>query len=52
VIRSINEGHLLREVDKKCQGARDVEAMVGLLTGEEVVAESRPTSFMSRFFGR
>ncbi|MBM4364600.1 MAG: AAA family ATPase [Deltaproteobacteria bacterium] len=51
-MRAVNEGRLLREIDRKCQGARDIEAAVGLLTGEEVQAEARSNSFMSRLFGR
>ncbi|MBM4389806.1 MAG: AAA family ATPase [Deltaproteobacteria bacterium] len=51
-MRAVNEGRLLREIDRKCQCARDIEAAVGLLTGEEVQAEARSNSFLSRLFGR
>ncbi len=52
VMRAVNEGRLLRDVDRRCQGARDVEALVGLVTGEEIVPEASSSSFMSRLFGR
>ncbi len=51
-LRAVAEGVLLREFDKKCEGARDVGRLVGLLTGEEMADDSKPTSFMSRLFGR
>lgn len=51
-IRAVNEGRLLRDIDRKCAGSRDIEAMVGLITGDEVVAEPKNQSLMSRLFGR
>jgi Flp pilus assembly CpaE family ATPase len=51
-LRAVNEGCLLRDLDRKSPGARDVEAMVGLITGEEVLAEPKNASFMARLFGR
>ena len=51
-IRAVNEGRLLRDIDRKCAGSRDIEAMVGLITGDEVAVEPKNQSLMSRLFGR
>jgi pilus assembly protein CpaE len=51
-VKAVNEGRLLRDIDRKCAGARDIEAMVGLITGEEVTVEPKNQSLMSRIFGR
>ncbi len=51
VMRSVNEGRLLREVDRKCPAALDVEAMVGLITEGEVTVERKSGGLMSRLFG-
>lgn len=52
VLRSIHEGVLLREVDKRCDGARDIGRLVSLITGEETAEESKPTGFFGRLLGR
>lgn len=52
--RSVNEGKLVRDIDKKCPAARDLEALVGLITDGEVVMERRavgPMGWFSRFSG-
>ncbi len=51
-LKAIAEGSLLREIDRKSEGARDIGRMVGLVTGEEIADESKPQGFMSRLFGR
>ena len=51
-LKAVNEGRLLRDIDRKCAGARDIEAMVGIITGEEVTVEPKNQSLMSRLFGR
>jgi pilus assembly protein CpaE len=52
VLRAIAEGVMLRDIDKKCEGARDIGRLVGLITGEEAVDEPKPGGFMNRLFGR
>lgn len=52
VLRAIADGVLLRDIDKRGEGARDIGRMLGLVTGEELVEEARPQGFMSRLFGR
>ena len=52
VLRSIHEGTLLRDVDKRCEGARDIGRLVSLVTGEETAEESKPTGFFGRLLGR
>ncbi len=52
--RAVNDGKLLRDIDRKCQAARDVDALVGLVTGGEIAPEqpvSGPLSWLSRFSG-
>ncbi len=39
--RAVNEGRLVRELDKRSQIARDLEAFTGLVTAGEVVAEKK-----------
>lgn len=50
VLRAVNEGKLLRDVDRKTQAARDLEALVGLVTGGEVVVEKKSTGPLSWLF--
>jgi pilus assembly protein CpaE len=52
VLRSIAEGVLLRDLDRKCDGARDIGRMVGFVTGETVESEPKSESLMSRLFRR
>jgi pilus assembly protein CpaE len=52
VLRSIAEGVLLRDLDRKCDGARDIGRMVGFVTGETVEFEPKSESLMSRLFRR
>ncbi len=52
VLRAIAEGQLLRDLDRKCEGARDIGKMMGLLTGEAAESEPKPEGFMSRLFRR
>lgn len=40
--RAVNEGKLVREVDKRSQIARDIEAFTGLVTSGEVIVEKKP----------
>jgi Flp pilus assembly CpaE family ATPase len=40
--RAVNEGKLVREVDKRSQVARDIEAFTGLVTSGEVIVEKKP----------
>jgi pilus assembly protein CpaE len=52
--RAVNEGKLLRDVDKKCAAARDIESLVGLVTDGEISVEKRaagPIGWFSRFSG-
>lgn len=54
VVKAVNDGRLLRDVDKKCQAARDIEAAVGIVTDGEVVVERKatgPMGWFSRFSG-
>ena len=39
--RAVNEGKLVRELDKRSQIARDLEAFTGLVTAGEVVVEKK-----------
>lgn len=51
-IRAVNEGKLLRDVDKRGPAARDVEALVGLVTDGEIAVEKRATSgWLPKLFG-
>lgn len=51
-LRAVADGVLLRDIDKRSEGARDIGRMLSFITGEEVVDEARPQSLMSRLFGR
>lgn len=51
-LRAVAEGTLLRDLDRKSEGARDIGRLVSLVTGEEVVGESKPQGFIGRLFGR
>ncbi len=51
-VRAVNEGKLLRDVDKRCQAAKDVEALVGLVTDGEIAVEKRASgSWLPKLFG-
>jgi pilus assembly protein CpaE len=53
-IRAVNEGKLLRDVDRKGLAAKDIEALVGLVTDGEIAVEKRaagPMGWFSRFSG-
>jgi pilus assembly protein CpaE len=51
-IRSVNEGKLLRDVDKRSQAARDVEALVGLVTDGEIAVEKTSSGgWLPKLFG-
>jgi len=51
-VRAVNDGKLLRDVDKRCQAAKDVEALVGLVTDGEVTQDKRPSGgWLPKFFG-
>jgi hypothetical protein len=50
--RSVNEGKLLRDVDKRSQAARDVEALVGLVTDGEIAVEKTASGgWLPKLFG-
>jgi pilus assembly protein CpaE len=48
--KAVNDGRLLRELDRKAQITRDVEAMVALLTDGEVQEEKKSGSVMGWLF--
>lgn len=50
VVRAINDGRLLRDVDRKAPIIRDIESLVGVVTGEEVVKERPSAGLMSWLF--
>lgn len=50
VVRSVNHGKLLRDVDRKTPVAKELEAMIGLVTDGEVAQPSKADGFMSRLF--
>lgn len=54
VSRAVNEGHLVRDVDRRSPAARDLAGVVGLFTDGEVSAEPRSggSSFIGKLFGR
>lgn len=49
-IKAVNEGRLIRDVDPKGAAARDIDAMVGLVTEGEIVAEKKPNGPLSWLF--
>lgn len=50
--RAVNEGKLLRDVDRKCPAARDIEALVGLVTDGELAVEKRASAgWLPKLFG-
>lgn len=52
--RSVNDGKLIRDVDRRAPAAKDLEALVGLVTDGEVAVEKKaagPMSWFSRFSG-
>jgi pilus assembly protein CpaE len=52
VPRAINEGKLLRDVDRRSPAARDLEALVGIVTDGEVSVEKKPASgWFPKLFG-
>ncbi|HNH47938.1 MAG TPA: AAA family ATPase [Myxococcota bacterium] len=48
--KAVNDGRLLRELDRKAQITKDVEAMVALLTDGEVQEEKKSGSVMGWLF--
>lgn len=48
--KAVNDGKLLRELDKRAVITRDVEAVVGLVTDGEVAEEKKPSSVMGWLF--
>jgi pilus assembly protein CpaE len=50
VERAVNEGKLLRDVDGKGAAARDLQAMIGLVTDGEVAPERKPSGPFRWFF--
>lgn len=51
-IRAVNDGKLLRDVDRRCQAACDVEALVGLLTDGKIAVEKPSSSgWLPKLFG-
>jgi pilus assembly protein CpaE len=49
--KAVNEGRLVRDLDRRAPAARAIEAMVGLITEGEVEATKKQDGFMSRLFG-
>ena len=49
-LRAVNEGKLLRDLDKRAQIIHDVENMVGLVTGVESSVEQKPAGLMGWLF--
>jgi len=48
--KAVNDGRLLRELDRKAPITRDIEAMVALLTDGEVQEEKKSGSVMGWLF--
>jgi pilus assembly protein CpaE len=42
-MKAVNDGKLVRDVDRRCQVARDLEALTGLVTNGEVIQEKAPS---------
>jgi len=42
-MKAVNDGKLVRDVDRRCQVARDLEALTGLVTNGEVIHEKAPS---------
>lgn len=49
-LKAVNEGKLLRDLDKRAQIVHDVENMVGLVTGVESSVEQKPAGLMGWLF--
>ncbi len=49
-LKAVNDGKLLRDLDKRAQITRDVEGMVGLITDGEVSVEQKPAGLMGWLF--
>jgi len=50
VLRAVNEGKLLRDVDRKAPAAKDLEGLLGLVTDGQVVVEKKPSGPLSWLF--
>lgn len=50
VVRAVNHGKLLRDVDKKTPVIKDLETTIGLVTDGEVAPPAKTDGFMSRLF--
>jgi pilus assembly protein CpaE len=50
VVRAVNHGKLLREVDRKSPVLKDLETTIGLVTDGEIAAPAKTDGFMSRLF--
>lgn len=50
ILRAVNEGKLLRDVDRRSPAAKDIESMIGLVTDGEVVQERKSDGFIGRLF--
>lgn len=48
--KAVNDGKLLRELDKKAPITRDIEAVIGLITDGEVTEEKKSSSVMGWLF--
>jgi len=49
-LRAVNDGKLLRDLDKRAQISRDIEGMVGLITDGEASVEQKPSGLMGWLF--
>ena len=50
--RAVNEGKLLRDVDKRGAAARDIEALVGIVTDGELAVTQKPSGgWLPKLFG-
>lgn len=52
VFRAVNEGRLVRDIDKRSPAAKDLAGLVGLFTDGEVNDEPKSGGFISKLFGR
>lgn len=50
ILRAVNEGKLLRDVDRKAPAAKDLETLLGLVTDGEVIQEKKPSGPLSWLF--
>lgn len=50
ILRAVNEGKLLRDVDRRCPAAKDIEAMIGLVTDGEILQEKKSDGLIGRLF--